>query len=575
MGKKLLTLNIGASSVTLAEYDAGGKSLTLLKYGKANLAAPLDSGNVTTILAPALHEIMRTKGIKPGKVSISISGQMAFLRNAAIPFAGGQDRFDTLVRYEIEQNIPFPIDEMVCDSHILGDTVTGDKSVIIVASKVDQIENLVAAVKSVGFDPEVIDVAPISLINLLQASPTYEGGCAVILDIGAKTTSLSIIEGEKIYNRAIPVAGNTITKEIAQTVGCSIDEAENYKCQNAYVSMGGVTEDEDETLDRVSKVCRSVATRLHAEITRSINFYRSQQGGATPAKLYLTGGTALLPQLADFFQDSLQIEVAFLNPFDAISVAAACQSPELEYDSVYLSATTGLAFRAAERASIAINLLPPSITLARKEAKRIPFVAIGSVSLVAAAVFCYFSQANELEALRSEEESLSAELSRLDGIENNNKKAIEKFEAEKGASLALAKNLIKRDAYLKRIETVREAIEGDMWIAKWDEKSVTVKTEEPKAQTSRRGRGRARQQPVEQRTEVVTTVTIRGWRDQTQRLAEKESESTIADLLKKRLEKTGAFATNGVEIVGAPTIGRKSSLQQVELNLKFEEPKWK
>ena len=74
MAKKLLTLNIGASSVTLAEYEAGGRSLTLLNYGTAALAAPLDAENADVVLPPALLEIVRERGIRPGKVAISISG---------------------------------------------------------------------------------------------------------------------------------------------------------------------------------------------------------------------------------------------------------------------------------------------------------------------------------------------------------------------------------------------------------------------------------------------------------------------------------------------------------------------
>ena len=111
MSKKFLTLNIGAATVELAEYEAGSKgALTLLNYGTAHLAAPLDSGNAETILAPALLEIVREKGIKPGPVAVSISGQMAFQRFAALPMAGGSEKFEQMVRYEIEQNIPFPID---------------------------------------------------------------------------------------------------------------------------------------------------------------------------------------------------------------------------------------------------------------------------------------------------------------------------------------------------------------------------------------------------------------------------------------------------------------------------------
>ncbi|MBO6067496.1 MAG: hypothetical protein J6P80_05015, partial [Kiritimatiellae bacterium] len=95
MGKKFLTLDIGASRVALAEYEQSGKSeLTLVKYGTAQLAAPLDAGNADTILSPALGEVVREQGIKPGDVAVSVSGQMVFPRFAAIPMAGDQDKFE-------------------------------------------------------------------------------------------------------------------------------------------------------------------------------------------------------------------------------------------------------------------------------------------------------------------------------------------------------------------------------------------------------------------------------------------------------------------------------------------------
>ena len=57
---------------------------------------------------------------------------MVFPRFAAIPAAGGPEKFEQMIRYEIEQNVPFPMDEMVCDRQVLGDTDSGDKSVMIV-----------------------------------------------------------------------------------------------------------------------------------------------------------------------------------------------------------------------------------------------------------------------------------------------------------------------------------------------------------------------------------------------------------------------------------------------------------
>ena len=220
MSKKFQTLNIGAATIELAEYEAGSKgALTLVNYGTAALAVPVDAENAGAVLAPALGEILRARGMRPGKVALSVSGQMAFQRFAAIPAAGGEDRFEQLVRYEIEQNVPFPIDEMICDRQVLGDTPTGDKSVMIVAAKTDQIEAITDAVQSVGFKPELVDVSPIALTNAVRHLTGDDGSCSVILDIGAKTTSLVIVEGDTIYNRSIPVAGNAITKEISAALG--------------------------------------------------------------------------------------------------------------------------------------------------------------------------------------------------------------------------------------------------------------------------------------------------------------------------------------------------------------------
>ena len=75
MAKKILTLDIGAANIALAEYELGAKgAIKLLKYGVAELASPLDGGNVETILAPALREIIGAKGFKPGKLALAENG---------------------------------------------------------------------------------------------------------------------------------------------------------------------------------------------------------------------------------------------------------------------------------------------------------------------------------------------------------------------------------------------------------------------------------------------------------------------------------------------------------------------
>lgn len=534
MAKRFLTLNIGATTVSLSEYEVGAKgALTLVNYGTARLGAPLDSGNAETILSPALLEIVREKGIKPGKVAMSVSGQMVFPKFAAIPMAGGEEKFEQMIRYEVEQNIPFPIDEMVCDRQVLGDTENGDKSVMIVAAKVDQIEALTSAVASAGFAPELVDVSPIAVTNALRFNRSAEAeGCSVVLDIGAKTTSLVIVEGDKLYNRSIPVAGNTLTKEIAQAFGCSIDEAEVLKMEKGYVSLGGVAEDEDADVDRISKVCRAVLTRLNAEISRSINFYRSQQGGSAPSKLYLTGGSALLPQIDQFFTDSLQIEVEFFNPFESVAISPKLDSDALEADCALLAASVGLALHHIGAARFAINLLPPSIVAERAERAKIPVVAAGGVLFVAALALVALALKCETSVIEAQRDAVAAKVNTLKNFDRKVKAADDRLLAAQADADAVRKLLQARSVAVERVNAVRSSLMPGMWIEKWE----------------------------------AGRVTIRYWKDRIKLTGGKTAGESVVDKLKGK----SVVQDGGVKILDMSSVGKEAQVEQFTVELKFK-----
>ena len=537
MAKRYLTLDIGASAVKLAEFEGGKGGLTLVNYGIAALAAPLDAGNAGALLSPALLEIVREKGIKPGPVAISISGQMVFPRFASIAAAGGAEKFDQMIRFEIEQNIPFPIDEMICDRQVLGDNENGEKNVMIVAAKTDQVEDIAAAVRGAGFTPELVDVAPIAITNVLRYAGAAGDECCVLLDIGSKTTSLVIADGDKLYNRSIPVAGNTITKEIASALGCTPEEAEAYKREAAYVALGGVVEDEDETRDRVSKVCRAVMTRLHAEVSRSINFYRSQQGGSVPVKLYITGGTALLPQLDRFFSESLQLEVEYVNPFAVVGTGPKIDTEALESDGTLLPAVVGLAVHMAGLATFSINLLPPSLLKERADVARIPFVAIGAVAFVAAFVLVMLAARRSATMAEAENSAVSAEASRLRSVESKVKDAVAVEEREAAKADVFKTLLVKRNLSIGKLMAIRTALGNEMWIEKWE----------------------------------GDRITVRGWADDLKTLVSrtKTGGSTAAQILEARIKGSPIVDPNSVKIESMTDVGKDAALKQIVVVVKF------
>ena len=543
MAKKILTLDIGAANIALAEYELGAKGdLTLLNYGTAALAAPIDTGDAATILSPALLELVREKGFKPGDVAVSVSGQMVFPRIAAIPAVGGDDKFEQNIRYEIEQNVPFPIDEMVCDSQVLGDTPSGDKSVMIVAAKVGQIEAVTDAVASAGFRPVLVDVAPIATLSALKAANSGDESSVIVLDIGAKTTSLMIVEGDKVYNRSIPIAGNNITREIAQAFGISQEEAERLKIEKGYVALGGVVEDDDAEADRVSKICRAAMSRLLAEISRSVNFYRSQQGGGAPVRLYLTGGTALLPQTDRFFAESLQIEVEYFNPFDFVAVGASVDADALAADGALISPTIGLALHAANASAFTINLLPPSLVEARAEKAKVPVVAAAAGILLAALAVAFVAMMHADDVSAAVKDSLEDKVSALKGYEDGLKKANAAVDAAREKADTVRALVASRSMPVVRMNAVRAALANGMWIEKWED----------------------------------NRVTIRGWKDDIDGVVEKDATAnggkhrTASEIVVARLKGSAAIDPEGVKISDMTAIGKNGDIEQFTVELKFK-----
>ena len=517
---RILTLNIGASKATLAEYALGGKrNLTLTAYGSADLQTVdvNDAASISASLPLVITQIMRETGIRPAPLVVSLGGQMVFPRFAKFPAVGDKAKLEQLVHYEVEQNVPFPIDEIVCDHQFLGTSADGDLAAMIVAAKLDGVRAVTDAVASAGLKTAVVDVSPIAVLNALHFSQPRLQGCSVVLDIGSKTTNLILVEGEKVYNRSIPVAGNTITKEIAQTFGCSFEEAEQLKIERGYVALGGVTEDADEITDRVSKVVRTVLTRLHAEISRSINFYRSQQGGAAPSHLFLTGGSVRLPQLDQFFMESLQVDVSYLNPFTAVRVGGKVNKAALENDAFTLVESVGLALRMTDVSGLVrLNLMPPELVAQARNVRRIPFLAVGAAGILGALGLGILWQNGERDAAKAQLEYVQGLNNDLDQKEKQLKAAQDR---EKGALAdcdELQKLMHSRTIALDRVRAVRECLLPGMWISKWTHKRP----------------------PADEESDGLeeVEVVVCGWKDKTRN---KVGKSNVATYLKKELEDYG------------------------------------
>src|SRR5213082_4148151 len=320
---RLISLNLGSQTIGLAEFrvEAHG-GLALVDYRFREI--PVDPtgermGRAQMLIA--LGEMMNELQIKRGRVNYAVSGQSVFARFVKLPSVG-EEKIEKIISFEAQQNVPFPIDEVVWDYQLVGGGADEQIQVVLVAIKADLLEAINAAVEAAGLRPMVIGVANMALYNAFRYNYSDVTDSSLVVDIGARTTNLLFIEPGKIFSRSVPIGGSSVTAALAKEFNEPFAAAETRKRESGFVSLGGAYADPaDADVARMSKIIRSTMTRLHAEIMRSISHYRTQQQGRAPARIYLCGGSSSTPYMREFFQEKLQIPIDFFNPVRNVAIA--------------------------------------------------------------------------------------------------------------------------------------------------------------------------------------------------------------------------------------------------------------
>jgi type IV pilus assembly protein PilM len=435
---RIFAFNLGMQRVGAAEFAASADGgLTLISLASVELIVdPAADATRPAQIEAAIGEIRPAlKLAKKEQARITLPSQSVFSRFVRLPGASAQDVTE-IIKFEAQQNVPFPIDEVVWDYQIMGEARDGSWDVGLVAIKADQLTEVVEAVGRAGIVPITIDAAPVAVYNAFRYNYPEMAGCSLIVDVGARTTNLIFVEGRRLFSRTIPVGGNSISAAVAKEFKQDITLAERLKIEKGFVGLGGAYEEPpDPIVAKISKVVRNTMTRLHAEIARSISFYRQTQEGSAPVRAYLSGGAVGMPYMVEFFSEKLQIPIEHFNPLRNVTVASEEVAGTVAGKAHALGELVGGALRAVGNCPVEINLRPPVLVKAQDLERRKPLLILAAACLLAAlaAWNVYFLKVNTItESKRDEVNAMAANLeaiaSRMDAI------SAEKQQLVKGAA---------------------------------------------------------------------------------------------------------------------------------------------
>src|SRR3989475_7163859 len=383
--KSFLCLDFGAGSLKVAEFEPNeAGTLRLKQFGLKPLGfeGSQEAARERVILK-AIQELFAERTFGSRNINVCAPGFHVFSKFVKLPPVDSS-KVTQIIQYEAQQNVPFPMEEVVWDYQILGSSPTGELEVLLVAIKADVVEGLFRTAEAAGLRVQLVDVSPAALCNAFRFNYGDLDGCTMLLDIGAKTSNLLFFEKGKVYSRSINIVANSITQDFAAESKLKFAEAERLKIEQGFVSLGGAYEEPDNPQQAaISKIARQVMTRLHIQVNQTIQFYRGQQGGSAPQRLFLAGGASIMPYTAQFFAEKLNVAVEYFNPFRNIQIDSNINLEELAGVAHAFGEVVGLGLRNVAQCPVEMNLMPKSSLKRQQFNQKKPYFIATVFSLVA------------------------------------------------------------------------------------------------------------------------------------------------------------------------------------------------
>ena len=125
-------------------------------------------------------------------------------------------------------------------------------------------------------------------------------------------------KNQQFFTRDLPVGSHHFVKELSEKKEIGYIEAQDTIFKDGLRASKNQSSDESSSDNAVGIAERTVYDSLVEDMRRSLRFYAKQTGQSFFLKIFLTGGGALTPGLADFVNQKLNIECAVFDPFENV-----------------------------------------------------------------------------------------------------------------------------------------------------------------------------------------------------------------------------------------------------------------
>ncbi len=343
----ILGIDISSTSVKILEVSSSGEEYCVEGYGSTRLPENAMEGNTikdVDAVANSIKAAIAKAGFSSKSVALAVPDSLAISKIIQVNDGLSQQEIEEVVMTEADKYIPYPIDEINIDFHVIGPSAKNGAmlDVLIVASRAENVSSRLEVMARAGLDAKIVDVESYVVERAAQLlkQELPAGGDKkniAIIDIGAMYTHLFVLHGMKIiFSREEEFGGKQLVDTVAQTYSMQRSEA--------------IAAIEQETLppDYAERVLQPFNELILLQVKRALQFFFSTSQHTFVDHILLAGGVAIQAALAPLLQEQVHIPTTIANPFLHMKVSQKVNGEQLRHDAPMLMVACGLALRRIE-----------------------------------------------------------------------------------------------------------------------------------------------------------------------------------------------------------------------------------
>lgn len=310
--EQFLAIDIGATSVKLAELEQGGDRPRLVNLASAPLApGTVSSTSIenTDLVAEVIGGLLEANNIEDRRVVTCVPGPSVFTKRIKMPKAS-ESELAASVQLEAANFIPHNLDAVHLDFQVMRPFGKNQLEVLVVAVKNEVLENYTEAIALAGLEVAVLDVDYFALQNIFEHSyPDLLSKTVACVNIGHRFSSISVCRGgESLFTGDISAGGRLVEEILANQLSLTPEQVAAVLKSPAEATAGIDAAALQNTL-------AGVAEELAVDLNRQLSFFWNASGADEGIdQIMIAGGVARLPGLVESVATHTGIPVEVIEP---------------------------------------------------------------------------------------------------------------------------------------------------------------------------------------------------------------------------------------------------------------------